>query len=85
MSQAIRSATTTPHGEQTRPLPSYKKRYLNDREVEAIYGVSRRQLQRMRLLDQGPQFRRFGYKVVMYEVAALERWIESLPAGGGRY
>jgi hypothetical protein len=84
MRQATRSVTTTttPQREQTPSLPSYKKRYLNDREVEAIFGISRRQLQRMRLLNQGPQFRRFSHKVVMYEVTALERWIESLPLGG---
>lgn len=74
--------TTTTQKEQTHPLPSFKRRYLNDREVEAIYGLRRRELQRMRLRNQGPPFRRFSHKVVMYEVSALERWIESLPLGG---
>jgi hypothetical protein len=80
----VTTATTTPK-EQTHSLPSYKKRYLNDREIEAIYGISRRQLQRMRLLNQGPQFRRFNHKVVMYDVQMLERWIDTLPKGGERY
>jgi hypothetical protein len=76
--------TTTRAKEQTQPLPSFRKKYLNDREVEAIYGISRRALMRMRLLDQGPPFRRFGYKIVLYEVSALENWIATLPLGGKR-
>jgi hypothetical protein len=57
------------------------KRYLDEFEVEAIYGISHRTLQDWRMLGTGPRYRKFGTRV-KYQVVALEEWIEQQPEGG---
>jgi hypothetical protein len=63
---------------KSKPSP----KYLNDQRIEEIYGIPRQKLRKMRLFGRGPEFRRFGYRTVLYDVAKLEQWIASLPRGG---
>jgi hypothetical protein len=78
----MRTATTTtmPHS----PLPSFKRRYLSVSDLVEQYGFTERDLRRMRLKKIGPPFRYFhgSRQKPMYEVGALERWIESRNGGG---
>jgi hypothetical protein len=57
------------------------KRFISDVEVEALYGIPRKTLQNWRILGRGPVFKKFG-SACRYEVAALDKWIDSLPSGG---
>jgi predicted DNA-binding transcriptional regulator AlpA len=50
-------------------------------EVEALTGLKVKTLQRWRLLNQGPPFRRLG-RCVRYPADALHTWINSQPGGG---
>lgn len=59
------------------------KRFLNDQQIEEIYGIGRMKLRKMRLLGIGPEFRRLGHRTVLYDRDKLEQWIASLPKGGG--
>lgn len=58
-------------------------RLLSERQVEAIYGLRIKTLQRWRLENRGPRFVKL-HSLVRYPVADLDRWIESAPGGGGR-
>jgi len=69
-----------PNSTQGKP----SKRFLSDRDVNAIYGLKPGKLKKMRILGIGPEFRRFGHRTVLYDAARLEQWIESLPSGGGK-
>jgi nucleotidyltransferase/DNA polymerase involved in DNA repair len=69
-----------PNVPQGKPL----KRFLSDREIEELYGIGEAKLKRMRLLGEGPEFRRFGHKTVLYDVRLLEAWIDKQPRGGER-
>ncbi len=62
--------------------PTLEARYLRDKKVEQIYGLSRRQLRRWRECGIGPEFRRLSYKTLVYEVRSLEDWIASHPGLG---
>jgi hypothetical protein len=57
------------------------KRYIQDTEIEATYGIPKKTLRNWRLLGKGPVFRKFG-RGVRYEIRSLEVWIEALPTGG---
>jgi hypothetical protein len=59
----------------------FRKKFINDAEIESIYGIRRKTLQNWRILGRGPSWRKFG-KSVVYSVDALERWIEAQPTGG---
>lgn len=76
------TATAAVKRTQGTGLPTFKRRYMNDREIELFYGITRRRLQTLRQLNEGPPYRKFGHRTVLYEVAAFERWIDSLPLGG---
>jgi hypothetical protein len=71
---------------QPPPLPSYlRKRYLNEDQVEAITGISKRTLASWRKwgVEHGPPFKRFGRnRACLYEERGLHDWIQGLPGGG---
>lgn len=60
---------------------SIRKLFISEVEVESAYGIPRKTLQNWRVLGRGPQFKRFGRRV-LYGVDALERWVEARPTGG---
>jgi hypothetical protein len=55
--------------------------HITDTQAEGVYGVPRKSLQNMRVLGEGPRYRKFGARV-RYKVADFEAWLESLPSGG---
>ena len=57
-------------------------RFLSEREVSDLTGLSTKTLQRWRLLGMGPQYRKFG-GAVRYGEADILNWINSTPMGGG--
>ena len=57
------------------------KRYLNEKEFEAQYGIRRTTLRRWRVFGKGPRFRKL-HGAVRYDVRDIESWIESCPTGG---
>jgi len=59
-------------------------RFLTQEQVSEITGISVRTLEKWRLFDQGPKFRKLGTKAVRYADAELQEWLASCPAGGGR-
>lgn len=56
--------------------------FLSEREVSDITGLSVKTLQRWRLLNMGPPYRKFG-GAVRYNAADVSNWIASTPVGGG--
>ena len=56
-------------------------KYLNEKQVAEITGLSVKTLQRWRLFGEGPEWKKFG-TAVRYPADALETWIESAPRGG---
>ncbi len=56
-------------------------RFLNEKQVSEMLGLRVKTLQRWRLENRGPEFRKLG-GAVRYDAAALARWVESQPAGG---
>jgi predicted DNA-binding transcriptional regulator AlpA len=59
-------------------------RFLNEREVAAVTGLSVKTLQRWRVLQTGPKYRKLSGCAVRYNEAELLRWIESQPVGGDK-
>ena len=63
------------------------ERRLSVKEAAAILGISARSLYRMREEGEGPDYYRFGYRI-LYRKSALERWaadhLTTPPGGGGR-
>ena len=57
-------------------------RFLSEREVSDLTGLSVKTLQRWRLLNMGPPYRKFG-GAVRYGEADVSKWIASTPLGGG--
>ncbi len=47
---------------------------LTPKEVEALFGISRRTLANWRSIRKGPEFLKLGKKV-LYEKATFEEWI----------
>jgi predicted DNA-binding transcriptional regulator AlpA len=62
---------------------SVPKRFLSDREISEIYGLGEAALKKLRMRGAGPEFRRFGHRTILYDVARLEEWIARQPKGGG--
>lgn len=56
-------------------------RFLSEREVSEMTGLSVKTLQRWRLLNMGPPYRKFG-GAVRYGEADISSWIASTPVGG---
>jgi predicted DNA-binding transcriptional regulator AlpA len=52
-------------------------------EVIALTGIKRKTLQRWRLYGGGPRWIRPTKRLIRYPAAALEKWIDSQPGGGG--
>jgi hypothetical protein len=57
------------------------KKYIEEGEVAHQYSITRKTLQRWRLLGIGPKYRKFG-AAVRYSVHDLELWSNSVPTGG---
>jgi predicted DNA-binding transcriptional regulator AlpA len=57
-------------------------RYLSEREVSGMTGLSPKTLQRWRLFGTGPVFRKLG-GAVRYSEADVVAWIAASPVGGG--
>jgi hypothetical protein len=83
------SGKSQSHGIGSRAIiptgPMAGKRWLTEIEVEEFYGLNAKTLRNKRSdpdrAGEGPPWRRFG-KLVKYQVAALEAWIERQPQGG---
>lgn len=58
-------------------------RLLSEQQVEQIFGLKARTLQRWRLENRGPRYRKL-HGLVRYDVRDLESWIEAAPGGGGQ-
>jgi predicted DNA-binding transcriptional regulator AlpA len=58
-------------------------RFLNDKEVAALLGVSVATVRRWRLFRQGPKYLKLG-AAVRYKPEDISAWIESRPTGGGQ-
>jgi len=63
-------------------LPPAKKRYIDDVELATTFGIGVWKLRKLRQLDLGPPYVRFGHHTVRYEIEAVERWIAQQPGGG---
>jgi predicted DNA-binding transcriptional regulator AlpA len=59
-----------------------KRRYLCEREVAAMLGLSTKTLQSWRLFGKGPRYWKLC-GAVRYDVTDLEAWLKSCPVGGG--
>src|ERR1039457_4771766 len=56
-------------------------KFLTEKQVAEIIGLSIKTLQRWRLFGKGPEWRKFGSSV-RYPADTLAGWIESAPRGG---
>jgi predicted DNA-binding transcriptional regulator AlpA len=56
-------------------------KFLTEKQVAEIMGLSIKTLQRWRLFGEGPEWKKFG-TAVRYPANALEAWIETAPRGG---
>jgi len=52
-----------------------KRRYLNPKQVEEMFGLNRRTLANLRWLKKGPAYIKLG-KQVLYPVQEIEKWIK---------
>ncbi len=57
------------------------KRYGSEQDVERIYGINRRSLQKRRLLGKWPRYYRFGRKI-LYDLDEIESAIRASASGG---
>jgi predicted DNA-binding transcriptional regulator AlpA len=64
------------------PSISLQRRFLSDRELQAITGISFRTWQKHRLFGRGPRYYRIG-GAVRYDLDEVIEWIKS-NSGGGR-
>ena len=58
------------------------QRFLSEKQVAEMLGLSVKTLQRWRLFGYGPKWRKFG-TAVRYPSDGLESWVEETPTGGG--
>jgi predicted DNA-binding transcriptional regulator AlpA len=56
-------------------------KFLNEKQVAEIMGLSVKTLQRWRLFGEGPEWKKFG-TAVRYPADALNAWVENAPRGG---
>lgn len=59
------------------------RRWVNERDLSTYSGIAVRTLQRWRLFDQGPPYRKLG-GAVRYDLTAFDQWVEAQPGGGER-
>ena len=52
-----------------------KKKTLNAKEVEGIYGLCRGTLGNLRWKKVGPRYFKVGKRKVLYRVADIENWV----------
>jgi predicted DNA-binding transcriptional regulator AlpA len=57
------------------------KRFLNEKELEAMLGVRVKTLQRWRLRGAGPKYKKL-VGAVRYDIADVEAWIQNSSSGG---
>lgn len=62
---------------------SMQRRYVSERDLAAYSGIAVRTLQRWRLFNQGPPYRKFG-GMVRYDLGVFDAWAAEQPGGGGR-
>lgn len=62
--------------------PMARKRWIDEKQVEEIYGFNAKTLRNWRSLGEGPPWRGFGAKSIMYQVGNLDDWIERQRQGG---
>lgn len=54
--------------------------YLRAKEAAILLGVSASTLAKMRMRGDGPPFRKFGPRIVLYRKDELDKWISEQPA-----
>ncbi len=69
--------------EGKRASQSGRKRFGTETDVETIYGISRRTLQKHRVLRKGLTFYRYGRKI-LYDLAEVERQIRAHASKGSQ-
>lgn len=57
-----------------------ERSWFNTKETSEYLGVAKATLDSMRTRGGGPTFKKFG-RLVRYEKAALDAWIDSRPTG----
>ncbi len=76
----MRPASVRPYAvHAATPLPAattQPPRYLNNDEAADYLRLSPRTLEKQRVIDGGPRFRKFGRRV-MYAVADLDAWADA--------
>jgi predicted DNA-binding transcriptional regulator AlpA len=61
--------------------PAISMKFLTEKQVAEMLGLSIKTLQRWRLFGEGPEWRKFG-TAVRYPADALLAWVDSAPHGG---
>jgi predicted DNA-binding transcriptional regulator AlpA len=56
-------------------------RFFNEKQVAEMLGLSVKTLQRWRLFNEGPEWKKFG-SAVRYPAQALQLWVDNAPHGG---
>jgi predicted DNA-binding transcriptional regulator AlpA len=59
------------------------QRYLSERELAEYSGLAVRTLQKWRLFNEGPPFRKLG-GAVRYALDQFDAWVAAQPGGGER-
>ncbi len=62
---------------------SIYKHFLNEHQVAQAVGMSVASVRRWRFQNTGPRYVKIGASV-RYDPVEVERWIRSLPSGGGK-
>jgi predicted DNA-binding transcriptional regulator AlpA len=61
---------------QNRTSQDPSRRTLRPEEVEASYGISSSQLQKLRMQGGGPMFLKPSHRIVLYRPSDIETWLE---------
>ena len=77
----VQPKVTTPSTTQHSHGAAGVRRFVNERELAELFGISRRTLQGHRLRSRGPEFRRLG-GAVRYDLAKALAWADQQPGGG---
>lgn len=63
--------------------PQAQRRYINESELEALTGISRRTWQKHRLFGRGPRFYRLC-GAIRYDLSEVLEWIKGQAGDRGR-
>lgn len=63
--------------------PGVSRRLFSERELAEYSGIAVRTLQRWRLENRGPAYRKLG-GAVRYDIAAFDAWVATCPGGGAQ-